>query len=292
MGLGRGRLARELRGKVVDAESFSNVINLIVNSVPGDVEPYVVRGLRRVSRVYFVKPFTALAWLLAMYGALGMVREGSLIIYYNEGDVRWSAATLIHEAIHEGLGLRRDGFNVLIDESMAYLACFRSGFHDLFHECVNQGVKFLSACVNPYEGFELLNTVLPSIIAYELKEMDFRRVLRIARTDGIKGLINELIRRSDEDLVKAVATGLKELGFKGIEELIEEHACPSVNELRGWGSYRIEGADDKYVEMMSKLAEAVEEGRLEPLKPWVKELGSIEKDVEAFIKCVKRGKCG
>ncbi len=282
-------LLEYLERKVCGVSEVREFLDLVVSSLARDVEPVFIRGLSRVRRVVLARAFTKYGWLLAIYGALGMVEGDELIIYYNE-EPRWVASTLIHEVTHLALGIeRRDVLDVVADEALAYVATFKSGFKDLYVKGVKQFVKLLSNCINPYYDHELVGIVVPRVLAIRLVSYDFRYLVNEVLKDS-KAVLKLWLRTEprEEELI-AMSTALSSIGVgeEVLSNLINLR-CKEVIKLSSIAnkySYELEGVDEDFKKMVELLNKATEEGRnvREVLKPWWGSLEGIREYVEAYI---------
>ncbi len=277
-----------LEPKIVDSRSFKNIIYLVSKNLSSDVKPFFLKGLSKINKIVLAKAFTKYGWLLAIYHALGKIEGDMLIIYYNKEEPKWTASTLIHEVIHLALDIRRqNSLDIIVDETLAYTASFKSGFQDLYTKGVKQAIGFLSNCICPYDTYELVNIAIPRILAFRLTRHDYTYLVRNA-TKEPRTLFNTWLETNPgENEIQALSIALKNTGIKArldLPEIVcrEKQVIPSnVEEY----SREFEGVDRDFVKMIELLDEAAKNKQKahEILKPWWKELEEIKDEVEAYL---------
>ena len=264
------------------------MIRLLSEGLASDVKPFFCKGLSGISRIVLAKAFTKYGWLLAIYNALGIVEGDTLIIYYNREEPRWTASTLIHEVIHIALNMnRKSSLDTIVDEALAYVASFKSGFQDLYLEGISQAVEILSSCTNPYEDYELINIVIPRILAHRLTRYNYTHLVEqlIKIPEAVFDFWLETNPEKNE--IQALATALKITRIDVKNKLLktscreELRIINDVNEYR----YEFEGADRdflKMIELLNKAAKNRQEA-YKVLKPWWNELKEIKYELEAYL---------
>ena len=201
-------LEKALKFKL-SGKGVRDIIMLITKNLARDVEPVILRGLDNVENVILAKAFTKYAWLLVIYGAIGKQEGNTLIIYYNSEDPKWTASIVIHELAHVGLGIkRRNTEDVIIDETLAYIASFKSGFISLYEKGIRQAVKLLSECANRYGELEIAHIIIPRILAYRLIAYNYDQLVHHA-SDLEELLQLWLETKPDTNEKRALATALK-----------------------------------------------------------------------------------
>ena len=275
-----------LKSKVIPPDDASYVVSLVIEGLASDVESVFIKGLSRVKKVVLAKAFTKYGWVLAIYGAIGMTYKDLLLIYYNLENPRWTASALIHEAVHIGLGISRaDTLDLINDETLAYVASFKSGMLDLYINSINYAVSTLSNCVKAYDEYDLSNIVVPRLIAHKLTNYEFKELLKLVDTD--KASLIKLWLRSEPSTheLRALATALKLAGLK-IKEL-QKYACREVKESLGIAEYdfRYEGVDSSFLRMIKVLDKAAEdkERARKVLEPWWDELEDLKDLVDTYL---------
>jgi len=277
-----------LESKIVDSRSFRDVIYLVSKNLADDVKPFFLRGLDRISKIVLAKAFTKYGWLLAIYSALGKVEGDTLIIYYNREEPRWTASTLIHEVIHIALDINRQGLlDTIVDEALAYTASFKSGFQDLYLKGIKQAIEILSSCTNPYEGYELVNIVIPRILAHRLTRYNYIHLVKqiVERPKVVFDIWLETNPEKDE--IQALAIALKMIKIDVEGSLLEIGCREELGILDNTSrySYEFEGVDKDFLKMIELLNEAArnKQKAYEILKPWWNELKEVKYELEAYL---------
>ena len=281
-------LPEHLESKIVDSQSFRDVLHLVSRGLANDVKPFFLRGLDRISRIVLAKAFTKYGWLLAIYNALGKVEGDTLIIYYNREEPRWTASTLIHEVIHIALDIdRENSLDTIVDEALAYVASFKSGFQDLYLKGIKQAIEILSSCRNPYDTYELVNIVIPRILAHRLTKYNYIHLVKqvVERPKVVFDIWLETNPEKNE--IQALAIALKMVEID-VESNLLEISCreePSTSDNTSRYSYEFEGVDRDFLRMIELLNEAAKNKQrvYEILKPWWNELKEIEYELEAYF---------
>ena len=281
-------ILEHLESKITDKGEFRDIALLISNNLASDVKPFFLQGLERIGKVVLAKPYTRYGWLLAIYHAIGKVEGDTLIIYYNAEDPRWTASTLIHEAIHIALDISHtDTLNALVDEALAYTASFKSGFHNLYLKGIRQAIELLSSCRNPYEEHELAGLVIPRILAHRLIEYDYTDLTEQA-TEEPRAIFRLWLETSpSEEEVQALAAALTVSGINPGIPALETPCKEAISTAEGTDthSYEFEGVDKDFLEMIRLLNEAAKNRHkaYEILKPWWNELKEIKHELEAYL---------
>jgi hypothetical protein len=275
-----------LESKVADSHSFPDVIHIVAERLAADVKPFFLEGLRRISGVVIARPFTSYGWLLAIYEALGMTRGGALIVYYNSRNPRWTASTLIHEVIHIALGVEREIiFNAMADEVLAYVASFKSGFQDIYLNGIRQGVELLSHCINPYSEREILDIIVPRLLAHRLVAYNYARLVETLLHKPEAALSLWMSTNLREEEVQALAVALEGASV-GSDIGLPKPKCSTVsNPAYDSSAYMLEEVDKNFLEMKRILDMAARNADRthEILKPWWSELGKIRDELEAYL---------
>ena len=281
-------LPEHLESKIVDSRSFRDVIRLVSEGLADDVKPLFLKGLDRISKIVIAKAFTKYGWLLAIYNALGKVEGDTLIIYYNREEPRWTASTLIHEVIHIALDINRENsLDTIVDEALAYVASFKSGFHDLYLKGIKQAIEILSSCTNPYEDHELVNIVIPRILAHRLTRYNYTYFVK-QLIEKPKAVFDLWLKTNPEkNDIQALATALKIVRID-VESSLLEIGCreePSILDNTSRYSYEFEGVDKDFLRMIELLSKAARNRQkaYEILKPWWDELKEIEYELDAYL---------
>ena len=279
---------KHLETKIVDSQSFRDAIRLVYEGLADDVEPLFLKSLDRINKIIFAKAFTRYGWLLAIYSALGKVEGDTLIIYYNSEEPKWTASTLIHEAIHVALDInRQDLLDIIVDEALAYTASFKSGFQNLYLEGVKQAMEILSTCTNPYEDHELTNTIIPRILAHRLTKYNYTQLVEKV-VEKPKAILNLWLDTNPEkNEIQALATALK-IARIDIENSLLETGCREESSTlynTNKYSYELEGVDKDFLKMIELLNEAAKNRQKahQILRPWWNELKEIEQELEAYL---------
>ncbi|WFO74932.1 hypothetical protein J4526_07620 [Desulfurococcaceae archaeon MEX13E-LK6-19] len=272
------------------SEHVQRIIYIILRSIASDVEWYVVKGLETVEEIILAQPFTRYGWLLAIYQATGKTEDSRIIVYYNSVDPRWTASFIVHETIHKALNIRRDTLaDIIIDETLAYLASFKSGFLGLYEKGIRESVELLSQCITPPgESDQLLHVVVPRILAKRLNDYDYDYV--------VKKSLNNLYRlvklwlNTNPSLRErtALSTGFTLLGINPVDYGLEK-TCKEVKTIESEGITSrepvLEGVDKDFTEMtriLKKVARNPSRAR-DILAPWWNEIEPILNELEAYI---------
>ncbi len=275
-----------LRSTIRDSQSYLDVVSSVSRSVTSDVAPVIVEGLNRVEEIIIARAFTKYGWLLAIYEILGKVEDGRLIVYYNAENQRWTASILIHELAHAGLDLDRlEDMDVVIDESLAYTASYKSGFLDLYEEANRSIIETLSKCKNPYNEYELLYTIVPRIVARRLTSYDYGKLVGIVRK-GKTHIFRLWLNANPSGKERLVmATLLNRLGIDPGFEIHE--ACSDLLTLDVQGKFALghEGVDRGYVRMVEILKRAAKnrDRAYEILGEWWDQLRDLKPEIEAYL---------
>ncbi len=284
-------IKQRLINKIVDAAHYSNVIRIVGENIANDVNPIFTKGLTKIIRIILAKPYTKYGWLLVIYNALGMTRDGNLIVYYNSEEPRWTAAVLIHETVHLALGIKHSStVDTIVDEALAYTATLKSEqLRTLYVPGIKQAVKLLSRCTNPYGDFELVNIIVPRILAYRLTSYNYQDLVNNLMESPRRIYRLWLETQPPKDELHALATALHLAGVTAFEEIKAlENACREVTSKEAGGNtskYILEGVDKHFIRMLEILRKAATNRHAyrEVLKPWWNELKDIESEVVAFI---------
>ncbi|RLG85815.1 MAG: hypothetical protein DRO39_04690 [Thermoprotei archaeon] len=222
---------------------------------------------------------------------MGKVEGDTLIIYYNSEEPRWTASSLIHEVTHIALDInRKDMLDTIIDEVLAYTASFKSGYQDLYLKGTKQAIEILSSCRNPYNTYELVNIIIPRILAHRLTRYSYTYLVKQVMREP-KAVFSIWLETSPEESeIKALAIALKDTGLdigrstleKGCRE--EQETPDSFNRY----SYEFEGVDRNFLKMIELLNEAArnKQKAYDILKPWWNELKEIKYELEAYLEFV------
>ena len=273
------------------SRSVKRVINIILRNVADDVLPYVTKGTESVEAIVLALPFTRYAWLLAIYQSAGWAKGSKIIIYYNSEDPRWTATFIIHELVHKALNLKRNGLtDTITDETLAYLASFKSGFLELYEKGIGQAVELLSRyTIFPGCGaeYELANTILPRIIAKRLIGYDYGYVVRTV-VGSFRKLIQLWLDAKPSNAERlALTVGLSALSLNPVEYGLEKPSRPlEVMERRITSQdVEFEGIDAQFLEMVRVLEEVARNPsrKREILAPWWDEVRYVLDDLEAYI---------
>ena len=219
---------------------------------------------------------------------MGKVEGDTLIIYYNSEEPRWTASTLIHEVIHIALDINRQGLlDTIVDEALAYTASFKSGFQDLYLKGIKQAIEILSSCTNPYEGYELVNIVIPRILAHRLTRYNYIHLVKqiVERPKVVFDIWLETNPEKDE--IQALAIALKMIKIDVEGSLLEIGCREELGILDNTSrySYEFEGVDKDFLKMIELLNEAArnKQKAYEILKPWWNELKEVKYELEAYL---------
>ena len=137
---------KELYRKIIGKREHVNIVaHTLLENAPSDVAPYILEGLRNVSNIILASPFTKYGWLLTIYEAVGRTVNSTIIVYFNTENVDWTLSTIVHELTHKALNIsHRTILDVIIDETLAYLASFKYGFLRLYEKGVREVISILS----------------------------------------------------------------------------------------------------------------------------------------------------
>lgn len=268
----------------------SKTIVTYISFIPCDVEDYIVRGLREIEEIIVAEPFTRYGWYLAIYNVMGKVERSRIIVYHNREDPRWTVSTIIHELIHKALDIKGSLLEVIVDETLAYLASYKTGFYKLYRVGDQEIIKEFASkeiLVSSEENlvYEITRICLPRILASRLTIYDYREVVDKA-LDSLDELVRLWIKTnpSREEFI-SLSNTLYLIGLKPNKYGLEYTIKPVVREFKEVRKtsvrYVLEGVDKNYLEMIRVLRRVVENPakKREILSPWwseVKDLKEIE----------------
>jgi len=268
----------------------SNIIGIILRCMAYDVEPYIIKGLEAVDEIILALPFTRYGWFLAIYQLVGRVENSRVIVYYNSAKPRWTASYIIHELSHKGLDIKRSNlFDAIIDETLAYLASFKLGFLDLYEQGIKQYIKsafMYKAVLNESYEYELVNTILPRILARRLINYNYSYIVNESVNNFHRLVTLWLNTEPTLEDRKALAIGFIFLNIDPLEYGLEKpNEALKETEIEKYPQVVLEGVDKEFIEMTKILEKAAENpSRLRDiLAPWWNEIEPILDDLEAYI---------
>ncbi len=213
----------------------------------------------------------------------------NLIVYYNSEDLRWTTAVLIHEVVHLALDIKRSStVDTVVDEALAYTATFKSEqLRNLYKPGILQAIKYLSSCVNLYEDFEVINIVIPRILAYRLYHYNYHHLVNSVIGKSMNIFKLWLKMGPPETELRALTTALNIANIAVDEVTALGYTCREITskEAEDKIKYILEGVDKHFIGMIQILRKAVRNKHKyrEVLKPWWNELKDLEDEVIAFI---------
>lgn len=271
-----------------------------MKNTPLVIQYYLLKSIYYVDHIIVAKPFTKYGWLLAINTTLGLWRDSNLIVYYNEKEPKYTSSIIIQELTGKAL-INEYGevmsINKILNKTLSYLASFSSGFRDLYQEIISQYLTKLSVnrirISEKYINFikhDLVNVIIPRIIAYRLIDFDYNKVVEESVSDYVKLFEYWLNTKPSKVWIIALSNALKIAGYNPIDYELPD--TDLVIEKTSYG-YRyvfihINEVDEKYIEMLRILRKALENrNKLEELlKEWwseISSLGEIELLKKGFI---------
>ena len=277
----------KLYGKIIGKrEHVDVVLRTLLENAPPDVIPYILEGLKNVSNIVLALPFTRYSWLLVIYEAVGRTENNTIIVYFNTENVDWTLSTIVHELTHKTLNIsHRTILDVIIDETLAYLASFKYGFLRLYEKGLREAVSLLSKHVIAWEERELINIYIPRIIARGLVNYNFTSVVKSV-TGNFSNLTSLWLKSEPEENAKiALSNALSAIGLSPETYCLKRYECRKETRTTYSRKTILEGIDRSYVEMKEILEEIVKEpSKLkELLSPWWNEVEPILNDIKAYI---------
>lgn len=286
-----GYISSELGLKItgIGEEERRFIINYFRAHFKEDIRIFIERGLEKLDQIIITKPYKTYSWYLLLYLTTHkLIDHRKAVVYYNKEDPRWTIAGIIYEVLGRSViptGLISEGV-------LSYTAIYKMDLDKIYIKSINEAIEQLSNYTITSDSMRLLLDILPKIISYRLKDLDYGYLVSRSIEGDYEILKLWLSMEPSREEINAVSLVLHINGINptyyglppieaeaNIIEPLEYRLDPlSICKI-------IDGADEEYCNMLKILIKIAEnpDNAWKLLKPWEDEIAPIKDYINEFI---------